>query len=58
MLTGGTDLVAVLRDAPGREGRARHLLEQPARAAAPVPWPAWMHPKVRAAYERRGVVSP
>ena len=37
MLTGGTDLVAVLRDAPGREGRARHLLEQPARAAAPVP---------------------
>ena len=58
MLPGGTDLVAVLRDAPGREGRARHLLEEPARPAAPVPWPAWVHPEVRAAYERRGVVTP
>jgi DEAD/DEAH box helicase domain-containing protein len=43
---------------PGRAQRLTHLERVPARTAQTVPWPAWVHPDVREAFERRGVTEP
>jgi DEAD/DEAH box helicase domain-containing protein len=53
----GTVVDRLLR-APGRAERLTHLERVPARAARPAPWPAWVGPQVRAAFQRRGVSEP
>ncbi|WP_185994434.1 DEAD/DEAH box helicase [Nocardioides campestrisoli] len=52
------DLLARLGHVPGREERLRHVQVVPARDAVTEPWPAWSHPEVRAAFERRGIRAP
>ncbi|WP_110181347.1 DEAD/DEAH box helicase [Nocardioides solisilvae] len=51
-------LLARLGEGPGREERLRHVRVLPAREATTEPWPAWTHPVVREALERRGVAAP
>jgi DEAD/DEAH box helicase domain-containing protein len=43
---------------PGRADRLAHLEVLPPRTARTAPWPEWVHPDVRAALVRRGVVLP
>nr|WP_110207536.1 DEAD/DEAH box helicase [Nocardioides daejeonensis] len=43
---------------PARAERLTHLEELPERPAHTGPWPTWVHPEVRAAFEARGVAEP
>jgi DEAD/DEAH box helicase domain-containing protein len=47
-----------LLQVPGRADRLTHLERVPAREARTRPWPSWVHPDVRAAFELRGVTEP
>jgi DEAD/DEAH box helicase domain-containing protein len=47
-----------LTRAPGRDERLTHLEQVPARTARTAPWPDWVDPGVRAAFEARGVRKP
>ena len=38
--------------------QARHVRRLPARPGAPVPWPAWVAPDLRASLEGRGIPQP
>ncbi|MDN5699323.1 MAG: helicase, partial [Kocuria sp.] len=38
--------------------QVRHVRELPAREAEYAPWPEWIHPTVREAYERLGIHQP
>ncbi|GAA1914025.1 DEAD/DEAH box helicase [Nocardioides lentus] len=51
-------LLAHLVGPSGRDERLTHLELLPAREAVPAAWPAWVDPRVRAAYEGRGVREP
>ena len=50
--------MARLTAVPGREGRLRHLEVVPPRPAKSAPWPDWVSPDVRAAFEGAGVSTP
>lgn len=52
------EVVERLAAVPGREGRLRHLEVLPARPEETAEWPAWAHPVLTAAFERRGVRRP
>ncbi|WP_239021678.1 DEAD/DEAH box helicase [Nocardioides jishulii] len=52
------DVVERLAAVPGREERLRHLEVLPAREATVAPWPEWVDPTVRHAFEARGVTDP
>lgn len=44
--------------AGGRGDRVRYVHHRPARPGVSVPWPAWVDPAVRAAYEAAGLRGP
>jgi DEAD/DEAH box helicase domain-containing protein len=50
-------MVHRLTAVPGRTERLTHLQVVPARPARVVPWPGWVHPGVRRAFESRGVTE-
>jgi DEAD/DEAH box helicase domain-containing protein len=52
----GTVMHRLVR-APGRAQRLTHLERVPARDARTAPWPAWVHPAVRAAFEARAITD-
>jgi len=52
------DVLDRLAAMPGREDRLTHVEVLPARAAVPVPWPAWVPDDVRAAYVAQGLLTP
>ena len=56
---GGVEgLLARLAAVPGREDRLVHQQVLPRRAARHAPWPVWVDPAVRRAFEARGIQEP
>ncbi len=50
--------VAGIAAALARDPRAVHVVHVPARAGTTGAWPAWIDPRVRAAYRRQGIDAP
>lgn len=57
-MPGHPDRTRSLADALAEDARTTARLQLPARAGTTAPWPSWLDPQVREAYQRRGIDRP